>query len=588
MKVTAAPDRTGAAVSSPAAGSTPRLLWRVARNGGRLAPLLPVTALAIAVAETVLPAALGRALDAMTGKAPAVWLTRCAWLIGVLAACDVLDDIAVGASTARATQWLRRSLVRRLLALGPRTLESYTPGDLANRVVTNAAGAGSIAADATRIAANLIPALGGSVALALIDPWLCVTFLVGFPILVFTVRTFFRESSEAAARYLDAQGTIAGRLVDALAGIRTIAAAGSVDREVGRVLAPLPRLHAAGLGMWRAQARVSVKSAVLVPVMELLVLAVAGVQLAHGQITPGELLAAGQYVLLATTLGSAVTSVARLVKVKASADRAAEIVATPPPVFGNRCLPGDGMGALELDGVTVEGSHGRILDGVTAAIPPGALVAVVGSSGAGKSTLAAAVARLLDPDAGEVRLDGVPLRELGQRELRAAVTYGFERPWLGGETVADAIAFGAERPTASSIRAAAVAAEADAFIRRLPEGYDSPLAHAPMSGGERQRVGLARAFAHAGRVLVLDDVGASLDTVTEHRIREVLTGELADRTRILVAHRAATAACADLVIWLEKGRVRGIGTHRELWFNRDYRAVFRPEMSVAEPILTTQ
>jgi ATP-binding cassette subfamily B protein len=96
-----------------------------------------------------------------------------------------------------------------------------------------------------------------------------------------------------------------------------------------------------------------------------------------------------------------------------------------------------------------------------------------------------------------------------------------------------------------------------------------------MSGGERQRVGLARAFAHGGRLLILDDATSSLDTVTEYQVARALTEELRDRTRLIVAHRAATAARADLVVWLEDGRIRGRGTHEALWRDPGYRAVFQ-------------
>ena len=97
-----------------------------------------------------------------------------------------------------------------------------------------------------------------------------------------------------------------------------------------------------------------------------------------------------------------------------------------------------------------------------------------------------------------------------------------------------------------------------------------------MSGGELQRLGLARAFAHAGRLLILDDVAASLDTVTEYEISAALTGPLADRTRIVVAHRASTAGRAEMVVWLERGRIRGVAPHAELWGDPDYRSVFEP------------
>jgi len=154
------------------------------------------------------------------------------------------------------------------------------------------------------------------------------------------------------------------------------------------------------------------------------------------------------------------------------------------------------------------------------------------------------------------------------------VTYGFERPVLIGETLGDAIALGELAAPPDVVVAAARAAQADAFIRRMPGGYATRLADAPMSGGEVQRVGLARAFAHAGRVVILDDVAASLDTVTEHQISKVLTGELAGRTRLVVAHRASTAARADLVAWLDGGRLRAMAPHADLRRDRDYCALF--------------
>jgi ATP-binding cassette subfamily B protein len=148
---------------------------------------------------------------------------------------------------------------------------------------------------------------------------------------------------------------------------------------------------------------------------------------------------------------------------------------------------------------------------------------------------------------------------------------------LIGETLADAIASGIYTPPREDIVAAARAARADDFIRRMPAGYDTRLADAPMSGGEIQRIGLARTFAHARRVVVLDDVAASLDTVTEHQIAGVLTGALADRTRIVIAHRASTAARTDAVIWLHDGVIRAYQTHEQLWREADYRALFEAQ-----------
>ncbi len=562
-----------------------QVLRNAVRQGGVWTGLLVLSAVVLAAAETLLPAALGRTVDAVLAERDAGgWLARLGLLVAVLVAADALDDVAAGTSAARSTAELRHTVVSHVLALGIRRLKQVSAGDLGSRLVANAADIGRVGPQAVRVIANVGPALGGIVALALIDPWLCLTFLLGVPVLVVLLRIFYREVSDLTARYLHVQGLIASRLTDALAGARTIAAAGTVDVEARRVLAPLPALHRHGLGMWHAVTRVSVQDALLVPLLEVAVLAVAGFQLARGRLTPGELLAASQYVVLGAGLGGAATAVTQLSRARAAADRLAEVLAEPPMQYGTKRLP-PGCGQLEFRGVTARAGGQRVLANVDLVVPGGALVAIVGRSGSGKSLFAALAGRLVDPHEGEVVLDGMPLRQLDPQALRRAVVYGFERPALIGDTLAEVIAFGGHSPSLPELEVAAAAARADTFIRRLPQGYETPLRKAPMSGGEVQRVGLARAFAHAGPVLILDDVAASLDTVTEHHISRVLTGALADRTRIVVAHRASTAALADVVIWLDHGGVRRIGTHHELWGDHTYRAVFEPETALHPAML---
>jgi ATP-binding cassette subfamily B protein len=263
----------------------------------------------------------------------------------------------------------------------------------------------------------------------------------------------------------------------------------------------------------------------------------------------------------------------RLARARAGANRAGEVLGTEPMSYGNLRLA-DGPGELTFQDVTVHSGDAILLDDVTLTLPGGAAVAVVGRSGAGKSVLAAVAARLKDPSGGAVFLDGVPLAELGHAELRSAVGCAFERPVLVGGTVADAVGMGRDL---DSVRSAAHATHVHEFVTRLPLGYNTPLADAPMSGGEAQRLGLARAW-HAQRLLVLDDATSSLDMVTEMQISQTLTGDHGHRTRLIVTHRVATAARSDLVVWLESGRVRAVGPHELLWQDQDYRDVFGEPM----------
>jgi ATP-binding cassette, subfamily B, bacterial len=169
-----------------------------------------------------------------------------------------------------------------------------------------------------------------------------------------------------------------------------------------------------------------------------------------------------------------------------------------------------------------------------------------------------------------VLLDGVPLPDLTHDALRAAVGCAFERPVLVGATLGDAIGLGRGPERVAS---AARATQAHHFISRLPDGYATPLPQAPMSGGEAQRLGLARAWS-AERLLVLDDATSSLDVVTEMLIHRALENDHGRRTRLMVTHRAATAARADTVIWLDDGRLRAMGPHCALWDDPAYREVF--------------
>ncbi|WP_432586615.1 ABC transporter ATP-binding protein [Streptomyces sp. HD1123-B1] len=552
-----------------------RLLLAAFRHGGPWTAVLMATASCATAAELCLPALLGRALDDSMAGERAGSVVVCGAVVLVLVVCDAVTELAAGAGAARYTSWFRRRLLTHVLSLGPRGVARFPEGDLVSRMAGGASDAALGVATVIWTALSLVPTAGSVVALVLIDPWLAVTFLLVLPFLWLVLRSFSRDMSEVAARYQRTQGALSTALAEALAGARTIAASGTAARETERVLGGLPALSRLGYRMWRAQALMAARTALLVPALEVAVLAVAGFLLAQGRVSAGEMVAAAQYAALGAGLGTTSMLLGRLARCRAGAHRVAEVFEEPPMVYGTRSLP-RGDGRLELRDIVVSRSGERVLDGVDLLVPGGTSVAVVGRSGGGKTLLAAVAGRLDDPDRGTVLLDGVPLTELSHEALRTAVGYAFERPVLAGATIADAIGQGGTAPPLAVVEHAARQACADDFVRRLPEGYATPLAEVPMSGGEAQRIGLARAFARPGRVLVLDDAMSSLDSVTEHHIGRALTA-MGDRTRIIIAHRASTAAAADSVVWLDGGRVRRQGAHRELWREPAYRAMFRPD-----------
>ncbi|CAM5668036.1 ABC transporter ATP-binding protein [Streptomyces avidinii] len=546
-------------------------------SGGRTAGVLGCT-VAAAAAALAEPAVLGHTLDLLLRRDPSgpAWTLLCAAVIAAEVALDATTARLSGKVDGRSTARLRRLGLARLLRTAPHHAALHAPGETAARLTASAVEAGKVPTAVAHAVAALLPPLGAVVALLLIDLWTALAFLVGVPLLVLLLRTFARDTRTSVTRYQQVQLATAGRLVEALAGARTIAAAGTAHRERARILAQLPELGSEGRRMWQVFGGTSARSAALMPMLLYAVLAVGGVRLSAGAIGVGELLAAARYAGLAAGVGAVTGGLAAVVRGRAAARRTAVLLALPVLGHGPAELPEGGPGTLELRGVRVVRGGSTVLHDISLVIPGGATVAVVGRSGAGKTLFAAVAGRLTDPDAGQVLLDGVPLREVTAEALRREVGYAFDRPVLLGDTVRDAIGFGAgPGPGHEAIRAAARAAGAEAFVTRLPHGYGTRLADAPMSGGEIQRLGLARAFCHAGRLLVLDDATSSLDTVTAREVERALAHEVRPGTRIVVAHRLSSAVRADLVVWLDEGRVRATGTHEVLWqHDPAYRAVF--------------
>ncbi|MEU5977072.1 ABC transporter ATP-binding protein [Streptomyces sp. NPDC047315] len=530
-----------------------------------------------ALAALALPAALGDTLDrAVTdGRVPWSALALCAALTAAEAGFDALVALLGGTNTAVRAARLRTALLARLLRTEPRHAEAHPPGDLTTRLTANAAEAATVPVSvATAVSGALVP-VGAAVALFLIDPWTGLALLVGFPAFVVLLHLLVRRTSAAAADYQQEQALIATRLTETLDGAATVRAAGTARREHARITEPLGRLAEHGRRTWDVHGRATAGAAVLLPMLTVLVLAVAGLRLSAGALSVGDLLAVSRYAVLAVGLGVLTGALSSIARGRSAARRLDPLLALPAVPHRSLTLPPDGPGALELRGVDVVREGRRLLTDVSFTVPGGTSAAVVGRSGAGKSLVAAVAGRLTDPDAGTVLLDGAPLDGVDPVALRHAVAYAFARPALLGITVEDAVAVGPSRPTADAVQGALRDASADGYVALLPLGALTPLADAPLSGGEYQRLGLARAFARGGRLLVLDDATSSLDTVTEDRIQRALSRRAGTCTRLVVAHRVSTAAAADRVVWLADGTVRAVGHHRDLWRHAAYRELFQ-------------
>jgi ATP-binding cassette subfamily B protein len=205
-------------------------------------------------------------------------------------------------------------------------------------------------------------------------------------------------------------------------------------------------------------------------------------------------------------------------------------------------------------------------EGINLAVPANNRVAIVGPSGAGKSTLFQLLLRFYTPQKGHVQLDGVDIRKLTLNALRGQMALVSQDPVVFAGTVAENIRFGRPAATDKQVEAAAIAAFADGFIRKLPKGYKTQLGErgVKLSGGERQRIAIARAVLCDPAILLLDEATSNLDAEAEAVVQKALDKLMQGRTTLVIAHRLSTVVKADKIVVMEKGRIVAQGTHAQL------------------------
>ena len=230
----------------------------------------------------------------------------------------------------------------------------------------------------------------------------------------------------------------------------------------------------------------------------------------------------------------------------------------------------------------------RVLHDVNLTIPAGSSLAIVGPTGSGKSTLVNLIPRLLDAAAGEVLIDGLPIREWPLATLRRSIGFVPQETFLFSSSIRDNIAFGVESATDQQIQQAASVAHIANEILEFPNGFDTLVGERgiTLSGGQKQRTSIARALLRDPRILILDDALASVDTYTEEQILAGLRVAMQDRTTILIAHRVSTARSADRIAVLINGEIRQIGTHEELLRSGGYYADLFEKQQLEEEIVT--
>ncbi|MGI6364006.1 MAG: ABC transporter ATP-binding protein [Bacillota bacterium] len=315
-----------------------------------------------------------------------------------------------------------------------------------------------------------------------------------------------------------------------------------------------------------------------------------GQRVAGGALQVGDLMAFLQYMMqIMFSLMMVSMMFVMLPRALASVKRINEVLQTRPEIVDpERAVASDGpRGYIEFRDVTFSypGAEVPVLQNISFRAGPGEVTAIIGGTGSGKSTLASLIPRFYDVDSGSILVDGVDIRDMSQETLRAKIGFVPQQALLFTGTIASNIRMGKEEATLDEVRKAAETAQALEFITAMPDGFDSEVAQGGVnfSGGQKQRLAIARALVRRPEIYIFDDSFSALDFRTESRLRRALKDETAGATVIIVAQRVATVMDADRIIVLEKGTVAGIGTHEELMKDCNvYREIVLSQVSEEE------
>ena len=410
-----------------------------------------------------------------------------------------------------------------------------------------------------------------AVAMLLLSPPLAALALAPVPFVVIVAFRYGRRSRPAMQEVQQRIAELTAVAQESVSGMRVVKAFAREQLQLTRFRRQTTRVFDQSIYTTKLQATYAPLIGFL-PYLGLAAILLVGGHAAIGGSVPLKTFTAFYlYVLMLTgpmrTLGYMLGAAQRAT---ASGARIFQILDREPGIVAPADAPAlpKGRGRVELRSVslTFEGASRPALDGVDLTVEAGTTVALVGATGSGKTTLTSLLPRLYDATEGAVLIDGADVRSVDPRSLRRQIAVVTDDPFLFSASVHDNVAYARPDATRAEVEQATRRAHADAFVRALPDGYDTAIGERglTLSGGQRQRIAIARALLANPRILVLDDATSSVDASTEQEIKAALTEVMEGRTTFVIAHRLSTIALADEIVVLERGRVVAQGTHDEL------------------------
>lgn len=560
----------------PALGSL-AMLWRfAARYPGRIAGAL--IALIISSAATLaIPSGFRLVIDRgfMGGGNISRWFEYLLLIVLILAMATAARFYFVSWLGERVVADIRSATQANLLRLEPRFFEENRPSEIASRMTADTAIIDQVVGSTVSVALrNLVTGVGGLIFLFALAPKLATLLLLGIPVILLVLISLgrrVRNLSRASQDRLAAVGSVTSEVLGAM---KIVQAFGQEEREAARFDATVEE------GFATARRRILLRAFMTAVVIALVFGSITAVMwqgaldVAAGRLSGGSIaafvltggLVAGAFGSLSETWGDLLRGAGAASRLYELMTAAPDIVAPPEPTPIPLLASGARLAFEDVHFSYPTRPDHAALHGLTLDIAAGETVALVGPSGAGKSTLIQLALRFYDPDAGRIRLNGVPLPDAAPAMVRDMMAVVPQDSIIFAASARDNLRYGQWNATDQEIWTAARAANAEAFLRALPQGLDTYLGEggARLSGGQRQRLSIARALLRNAPILLLDEATSALDAESERLVQDALGRLMAGRTTIVIAHRLATVRAADRIIVLDEGRIVEQGDHGTL------------------------
>ncbi|OKP88908.1 ABC transporter ATP-binding protein [Paenibacillus sp. P32E] len=538
----------------------------------------PIFKLLEAILELLLPTIVALIVNNGIGRHDSAYVYRMGGLMVLMSLLGFGCSMVCQYYAARASQGfgtsLRNKMFKHISALSYAELDTFGTPSLINRITNDVNQLQLAVAMLIRLVIRApFICIGAIIMSMILDFRLSLILLAATPVFGVILYFIITRSSPLYRKYQQKLDHLALVLSENLSGIRVIRAFARSRSEKQRFNAASEDLTTTAIRVARISAWLGPMTTLVVNAAIIAILWAGGIHIDAGRLSQGEIIAFINYV---TQILLALIVVSNLViiftKASSSANRVNEVLDTVASVvdIGNQGLtPAEKQApAIAFEHVSFGyNTTGELaLHDISVTIQRGETVGLIGSTGSGKSTFVNLIPRFYDAVEGEIRVDGVSVKNYGLEELRSKIGIVPQKATLFSGTIADNIRWGRQDASHAELIAAASVAQAEEFIQKLPEGLDTPVARGGLnlSGGQKQRLAIARAVVMRPQILILDDSASALDFATDAALRRALKESSGETTVLLVSQRVSTVRQADQIIVFDEGRIAGVGTHEAL------------------------